>query len=160
MARYVILRHEEPAPPAGRPAVLAIRDGFAPLAFLFPFLWLLRHRLWIAGLAAFAASACIALLTLRPQWALLGLPLNLLLGLFVGLEGPGWRIGAARLRGYRIADVVEARTREEAELRLAAMAAGTDAAGTPLKAAMVPGRGLAAAEAPNFLFAAPGGANR
>ena len=126
MARYVILRHEEPAPPAGRPAVLAIRDGFAPLAFLFPFLWLLRHRLWIAGLAAFAASACIALLTLRPQWALLGLPLNLLLGLFVGLEGPGWRIGA----------------------------------GTPLKAAMVPGRGLAAAEAPDFLFAAPGGANR
>lgn len=159
MARYVILRHEDATPPGGRPAVLTIRDGFSVLAFLFPLFWLLWHRLWIAALAVLAASIALALVARDPQWALLGLPLNLLLGAFVGLEAQGWRIGAARLRGYRLVDIVDADTRDEAELRFVAMNAASNDA-TPLKADMVPGRGLAAAEAPDFLFAAPGGVNR
>lgn len=158
MARYVILRHEDAAPPGGRPAVLTIRDGFSLLAFLFSLFWLLWHRLWIAALAVLAASVVLALLTRDPQWALLGLPLNLLLGAFVGLEGQGWRIGAARLRGYRLADIVDADTRDEAELRFVALTAGTDRE-APLRADMVPGRRLAA-DTPDFLFAAPGGASR
>jgi len=151
MARYVILRHEDATPPGGRPAVLTIRDGFSLLAFLFAFFWLLWHRLWIAALAVLAASVALALLARDPQWALLGA--------FVGLEAQGWRIGAARLRGYRLAEIVDADTRDEAELRFVAMNAATSGA-APLKADMVPGRGLAAAETPDFLFAAPGGVNR
>ncbi|RNC96631.1 DUF2628 domain-containing protein [Oceaniradius stylonematis] len=159
MARYVILRHEDRTPPRGRAPLLVIRDGWSWLGFVVPLLWLLWHRLWFAAFGVFAASLAIALLAQNPQWASLALPFNLLVGLFVGLEGQGWRIGAARPRGYRLADVVEADTQEAAELRFADMA-GDESFEAPLAAAMVPGRGLAAAEAPDFLFAAPGGVNR
>lgn len=159
MKRNVILRHEDATPPGGRPAILVIGDGFALLAFLFPIVWLLWHRLWIAGAAAFAVYLSIVVFAQQPQWALIGLPLNLLMGLYVGLEGPGWRIGAARGRGYHIADIIEAETRDDAELRLAVMQ--DDPGPEPaLRAEMVPGRGLAAAEAPDFLFAPPAGVGR
>jgi hypothetical protein len=159
MARYVILRHEDRTPPRGRPNVLVIRDGWSWVGFIVPLFWLLWHRLWFAAFGVFAASFAIALMAQSPQWAALALPFNLLVGLLVGLEGQGWRISAARLRGYNVLDVVEAETRDDAELRFAD--ARSDAPDeTALAAAMVPGRGLAAAEAPDFLFAAPGGVNR
>lgn len=159
MARYVIHRHEDRTPPRGRTPVLVIRDGWSWVGFIVPLFWLLWHRLWFPAFGVFAASLAIALLAQNPQWAPLALPFNLLVGLFVALEGQGWRVSAARMRGYRLADVVEADTQEVAELRLADMAGdGPDEA--PLAAAMVPGRGLAAAQAPDFLFAAPGGVDR
>ena len=95
----------------------------------------------------------------NPQWAPLALPFHLLVGFFVGLEGQGWRIGAARLRGYQIADIVEADAQEAAELRLATAHDGATEE-SPLLATLVPGRQLAAAETPDFLVAAPGGVNR
>jgi len=159
MARYVILRHEDRTPPRGRAPVLVIRDGWSLVGFIVPLFWLLWHRLWFAAFGVFAAALTIALMAQSPQWAPLALPFNLLVGLLVGLEGQGWRIGSARMRGYRLADVIEAETQEAAELRFADMT-GDGADETALAAAMVPGRGLAAAEAPDFLFAAPSGANR
>lgn len=159
MARYVILRHEDRTPPRGRAPVLIVRDGWSWIGFIVPLFWLLWHRLWFAAFGVFVASLAIALLAQNPQWASLALPFNLLVGLFVGLEGQGWRIDAARRHGYRLADIVETDTQEAAELRFADMM-GDGPDEEPLAAAMVPGRGLAAAEAPNFLFAAPGGVNR
>ena len=93
MARFVILRWAQDAPPGRRSVVDVVRDGWTWLGFLFPLFWLLWHRLWFAAVMVFAIAVAIALLTQSPVWAAIVLPANLLLGLFVGLEGQGWRIG-------------------------------------------------------------------
>lgn len=157
MARYVILRHEDATPPGGLPSVLIVRDGWAWLAFVFPLFWLLWHRLWVAGFIVLAAMIAISLIAQTPQGVALGLPLNLFLGLFVGLEGPAARIGKARLQGYALCDVIEASSRSEAELRLVLDQSGDTP--PPLGIDMVAGRNLQTG-APDFLFAAPGGVGR
>lgn len=119
MARYVILRDPDHASSASRPAVLAMRDGFSILAFAISPLWLLWHRLWFAAFLVIAASIALAFVALEPRFAWIVLPANLALSLLVGLEGQGWRIARAGGRGYRPVDVVDANTRQEAELRFA-----------------------------------------
>lgn len=158
MARYVILRHEDMTPPRGLPPVLVVRDGWSWLAFLFPLFWLLWHRIWFASLAVLAAMVAIALIAQSPPWMALGLPLSLLLGLFVGLEGQNARIGKAQLQGYAICDLVDASSRAEAELRLA-IDPTDDAQPSPLGIDMVAGRALRGS-APDVLFAAPGRTGR
>ena len=153
MARYVILRHEDVTPPPGFPPVLIVRDSWSLLAFLFPLIWLLWHRLWFAAFAVLAATVAIALVAQDPQWMALGLPLNLLLGLFVGLEGQNARIGKARLQGYHLVDVIEASGQADAELRL--IDSTGDDEPPPLGVRMVAGRNLGG-NAPDVLFAAPG----
>ena len=155
MARFVILRHEDTVPARDQPPLVVIRDGWALIAFIVPLFWLLWHRLWFAALIVLALGIAIALLVQDPQWATIGLPLNLLLGVYVGLEGQNWRIGRAQKRGYHVIDIVQADNAPEAELRFAgfANAAPTEPMIRPMVA---PGRG----EAPDFLFAPPGGAHR
>ena len=48
MASYVVME-----PPEGGPEqAILVRDGFALLAFIMPFLWFLWHRMWLEALAA------------------------------------------------------------------------------------------------------------
>lgn len=126
MARYVIMRHIDPAPSGGRQPVIALRDEWSILAFILPVIWLLWHRLWFAAFFVLSAIVALGFLTIEPTYQAVILPANLLLNLFVGLEAAGWRIAKARSQGYTVVDVVDAGSREEAELRFAQGAARTE----------------------------------
>ena len=119
MARYVIMRHADPAPSGGRQPVVALRDEWSILAFILPLVWLLWHRLWFAAFVVLAAMIALGLLAIEPAYQSFVLPANLLLNFLVGLEASGWRVARAQARGYAVVDVVDARTRDEAELRFA-----------------------------------------
>lgn len=117
MATYVIM---EPAPAAGarnaRDTVF-IRDGFAFLAFLVPFLWLLWHRLWIEAALALGAALLLGGLGEYGGMGAVAPLLSILVSIYVGLEGAALRVHALRRRGWREAGVVEADSVEDAETR-------------------------------------------
>ncbi len=50
MGRYLVLT--PPGMPDRDEHAVFLKDGFAPLAFLFPALWLLSQRAWLFGIAA------------------------------------------------------------------------------------------------------------
>jgi Protein of unknown function (DUF2628) len=116
MASWVVL--EAPpgaAVPEGEELVF-LRDGFSFLAFLFPPLWLLWHKLWVEAAVTFAV-----LLGAAAAEQIAGLsvsaPLQLLVSIFVGLEGNSFRIARRRRRGWEEIAVVDARNADDAETR-------------------------------------------
>ena len=117
MASWVVLE----APPGGRAApgeeLVLVRDGFAFLAFVFPPLWLLWHRLWIEAIAVFAVLMVAALLE-NTLGITVSAPISLMVSIFVGLEGNAMRVARWRGRGWNAIAVVDARGVDEAELRL------------------------------------------
>jgi hypothetical protein len=120
MALYTVF--VPPEATSGRPGALdrtvLVRDSFHWLAFLFPVLWLLFNRLWLALLlfliVSIGGSALARMAGLDPGG--IGVA-GLLLSLYVGFTAPeikGWTLSR---RGFLAADVVSARSREEAERR-------------------------------------------
>lgn len=94
-----------------------VPDRFVLIAFLFPVIWFVFHRLWIEALVALAAT-----LALMALGTIAGLQnstpfLSFLVSIYVALEGASLRVAALERRGYRLADVIEAGSRAEAELR-------------------------------------------
>ena len=153
MARFVVLRHEDQMPPRHLPVIEIIRDGWSLVAFILPLFWLLWHRLWFAAAMVFLASLAVALLIQAPMFALAGLPLNLLIGVFVGLEGQNWRIAKARRQGYRAIASLDAVDRAEAELKLALSPVSRQSDDRPVTPAA---GGIAASQpVPDMLFAVP-----
>jgi hypothetical protein len=117
MATYAVL---EPPLADGNEAAeqaLLLRDGFFVLAFLFPVLWLLWHRLWIEALAALALMVTGAALAQLAGQPLLGTALALLANLYFGLEAGNLRIRAFVRRGWHFRGIVDAASPAEAELR-------------------------------------------
>ena len=95
-----------------------VRDGFAWLAFLFPAIWLLVHRLWwetlgylvlVALLFAGLNAAGVTAIAIQVAFA----ALNLL----VGFEANELRRSALDRRGWTEMGSVVARNAEEAEVR-------------------------------------------
>ena len=84
MTRFVVM-----VPPSRLPAAEAVfvRDRFSWLAFLFPFVWLLWNRLWLATLGFVAASAAVAF-AFRAVGSGYGQFAILALCALVALEGP------------------------------------------------------------------------
>lgn len=120
MTVYVVME-----PPSGERAVrvegaVFVRDGFSFLAFLLPVIWLLARRLWLEALAALALLIMIGWSAAAFGFGSAAPLLSLLVSLFFGLESNGLRIAALRRRGWREWGVIEARDRDEAELRYAA----------------------------------------
>ncbi|GLK79531.1 DUF2628 domain-containing protein [Methylopila turkensis] len=95
---------------------VSLREGFSKAAFLFPFVWLIWRRCWLAlalYLAAAVALALVAgLLSLRSGEAIL---LALLPNLAVGFEAAWLRARSLERRGYRFVAALMARSRDEAE---------------------------------------------
>jgi Protein of unknown function (DUF2628). len=116
MARYVVM-----VPPPDAPATDAriVRDGFTLLGFLFPPLWLLWHRLWLATVLAFAAMFALSLLAETAGFKLVAPLLSLLVSLFVGLEGRAMILSALARRGWTEAAAIEADSLADAEIRYA-----------------------------------------
>jgi Protein of unknown function (DUF2628) len=93
-----------------------LRDGFSFLAFLFPPLWLLSHRLWVEAAVTFAVLLGAAGVE---QWGGLtvSLPIQLMASIFVGCEGNGFRIARWRRRGWNEIAVIDAANGHDAETR-------------------------------------------
>ena len=92
-----------------------VPDKFSWGGFLVPLLWLLFNRLWLNALVTLAFEILLALGASR-----LGLPegVTLIGGLvvmgLVGLEGRNWLCAGLERRGFRLIDIVEAPSAEEA----------------------------------------------
>ena len=117
MAIYVAM---EPPAGAGRnraEETKLVRDGFSWLAFFFPPLWLLWHRLWIEAILAFVVTGAVSALGEISDYQFLSSGLGLLVMLYVGLEGQALRIAALRRRGWREAGVIEADGLDDADTR-------------------------------------------
>ncbi len=101
-----------------------VREGFNWLAFLFAPFWALAEGLWLAAVPLIAALAAIIAvpeaLGLGPVWpAVLGLGY----GVLAGMSGNDLRRAALAGRGYRLVEVVAARSRAQALIRYAEAAA-------------------------------------
>jgi hypothetical protein len=120
MAFYTVL-----TPPAsvatGRDALertVFLKDGFIITAFIFTGLWLLAKRLWLA----FAVFAVVYVGLIVAGRAIGVNPLaigaaQLLIGLFLGLEGNALVERKLVRQGWRVAGVVEGRDRDQMERR-------------------------------------------
>ena len=99
MASYLVLT--PPAALGNDEDARFIADKFSWIAFLFPAIWLLFKRQWIAGIVVAILQSIMAILTSRaplPCWQ--GLLIELALRLLVALEGPAFvarRLESARL---------------------------------------------------------------
>jgi hypothetical protein len=113
MAIYTFLRRD--GDPAERAVV--VREGFSLAAFALGVIWALWNRLWIVSALILVAMAAVALLASAS-----GAPdtvatvLNLGLALILGFEGQSLRLWSLRRAGYVEDALVEARSREAAEL--------------------------------------------
>ncbi len=93
-----------------------LRDAKAPLALIFPPLWLAWHRLWVELIVYFAIVLGISLLAawkpLPPVLYLSAIP-----GLYLLLEGNELVRKKLERAGWRFAGVVDAQNLEEAEIK-------------------------------------------
>ncbi|WP_152971381.1 DUF2628 domain-containing protein, partial [Rhizobium ecuadorense] len=69
-----------------------IRDGFTLLGFLFPWAWLLAHRLWLHAAAAFLLQGIGGALMDEPGLGPAGAAILLGVNMLVGLEGQNFRV--------------------------------------------------------------------
>jgi hypothetical protein len=107
-----------------------VRDGFSWLAFLFPPLWLIWHRLWVEAVVAVAVLMAAAALGSVEGLSVAGPLLTLLVSIFVGLEGNAMRVAARERRGWDVEAVIDADDEEDAGTRYAAATEnGEDEAG-------------------------------
>ena len=109
-------------PPAGGTGSEAARnaryvaDRASVLALIFPFVWLLWHRLWF-WLAAYVLVAFFLSALSATSVAVLAAALTFLPGLYIYLEGPNMIAGKLELQGCRLAGLVEAANEDAAATR-------------------------------------------
>ncbi|WP_064696356.1 DUF2628 domain-containing protein [Rhizobium aegyptiacum] len=87
-----------------------IRDGFTWLGFLFPWAWLLVHRLWLYAIAAFLLQAVGGGLMDQPGLWPAGMAMTLGVNLLVGLEGQNLRLRNLAAKGWTEDQLVAADT--------------------------------------------------
>ena len=108
----------EPGTPVGLDRCVFVKDRFHWLALLFPAIWLIVHRSWLALLGYVIAA--VGLLAVE---SLAGLPeqslvlSQLLLNVALAVFAPDIRSWTLSRRGWRLADVVAAADEEEAARR-------------------------------------------
>ncbi|MGO4405474.1 DUF2628 domain-containing protein [Bosea sp. RAF48] len=119
-----------------------IPESFSWGAFLLTGLWLLGRRLWLMTLLFVLVGA--GLIYLRSRFGLHPSALSLIywsIALFLGVEGNNLIVRKLLRKGWRLADVVEARSLPEAERRYFERALAGEAApprsGPATPAAMV-----------------------
>lgn len=118
MASYRVFEfpHALPQKKAAGEDVRFIRDGFSFLALVFPTIWLLWQRLWIA-FALFVMLMAAFVFIADKISPLLVVLLNALVGLYLGLEGTNLKSLKLKNKGWQEVDVIIANDEEEAEVR-------------------------------------------
>jgi hypothetical protein len=102
---------------AAAEALRARRIGFSYFGFVFGPFWLAAQRLWLPLLVYIAFAALMAFLfTVGVFAAPAALALDLLAGMFIGLEGRNWVGSKLASRGLPLVDIIEARDEDEAAL--------------------------------------------
>lgn len=108
--------HAKPNAPDDEPVL--VREGFSIFAFLFAGFWLLYHRAWLAGILTLVL---MGMLRAMQEQSILHAPtleaLQVLVGLFIGLEGRELQREALTRRGYAFEGIVSAETEDRALLR-------------------------------------------
>jgi hypothetical protein len=106
-------------PPGGtdvtREKTRIIRDGFTLLGFLFPWLWLLVHRLWLFAIAAFLLHAVGGFLMDRPGLWVAGFAITVGTCILTGIEGPNLWIRNLASKGWNEEALITADSLETAE---------------------------------------------
>jgi hypothetical protein len=96
-------------------STLVIADRFSWLAFLFPWLWLFWHRLWLAGIVALLVQIGSGFLMQIPGFAPAGLLIGLAVSLLAGLESRNYYSNALGRRGWTVEAIAFAQDRQTAE---------------------------------------------
>ena len=108
----------EPGTPVGLDRSVFVKDRFHWLALLFPVIWLIVHRAWLALLAYVLAAvgllAAESLAGLPDQTLVLS---QLLLNVALAVFAPAIRSWALARRGWRLADVIAATDEDDAARR-------------------------------------------
>ena len=112
MARYVVMQNGTDSSSAD-----FIRDAFSLPALIVPHLWLLFHRQWLAAAVVIGIMVLGALAAWQFNAPLLALGADILVSIYVALEGASLRIANLERAGWNQAAVVEAENIEEAEIR-------------------------------------------
>lgn len=112
MASYLVLT----SPGAPRTDVDArfIADKFSWIAFVFPAIWLLFHRQWLAGIVVALLQGLVAFAT--PEPSLAGFLIELALRLLVALEGPAFVARRLQAAGWALQSVITADDLPTAEM--------------------------------------------
>lgn len=140
MAAYVFLIPPHAA--AGDGESVAVKDGFAWIAFIVPVLWFAFHRMWLWAAGFLLLGLALALLAGLTGWEFAATGLGLLANLWAGLEAGSLRAAHLERHGWTEADIVVAPGRGAAEdIHFANLAAGGDALKAP-GAAPPPSRAL------------------
>jgi hypothetical protein len=104
MASYLVLT--PPAALRNDEDARFIADKFSWIAFLFPAIWLLVKRQWIAGITVAILQSMVTILTSEPRAMLAGLLVELALRLLVALEGPALVARRLESDGWTLQSVI------------------------------------------------------
>lgn len=107
MASFLIL-----TPPGGpdrdHASTRFIADGLSATAFLFPWIWLFSHGLWLWAIAAFFAQGFGLQLLADDTLAPAGMAILLANSLFFSLEGKKLEAALLQKKGWKLEDVLVA----------------------------------------------------
>ncbi|MCV9967306.1 DUF2628 domain-containing protein [Pararhizobium sp. BT-229] len=104
MASYLVLT--PPAALRNDEDARFIADKFSWVAFIFPAIWLLFKRQWIAGIAVAILQALVTAMTAEPRFMLASLLIELALRLLVALEGPAFVARRLEAHGWTLQSVI------------------------------------------------------
>lgn len=119
MASYTVhIPPEATTPESVADTVVFVKDGFSFAGFIFTGLWLLANRLWLhaLGYAVVLGMVAVGLWQFALPFGAFG-PIQLLLALLIGLEGPEWLRRRYARRGWTHAGVVTGPSLDECERR-------------------------------------------
>ncbi|PVB61979.1 DUF2628 domain-containing protein [Labrenzia sp. 011] len=120
MSTYIVMAPPEYENLAGDPRqsdrLAFVPDGFSFLAFLFPPVWLLVHRMWLILLGYLAVTLLIEVLAQTVGAAAMGLA-ALIVSILFALEAQALRRWSLERKGWRVVGLVEGDGKAEAELR-------------------------------------------
>ncbi len=113
MASYLIVN--PPGVTGKDERAVIVRDGFSIFGLCLPLIFLLWHRLWLAGLIFVVLALGASILARSTGIAILPTIFWIVSSLYVGLEGKYLRVATFLARGWKIAAIVTAGSLGEAE---------------------------------------------